>query len=336
MISNSWLFCSKRHDFESGWIYFGRRSYDPETGRFTTPDPLSYKDGPNLYTFAHNNPLSHKDLYGYYDRYEEHDHRSCTSFFHDIFHHIMSTIEWIGKNLIPLPGLRDVVESIGRWGTGGKLLQISERFTNHTQAYTVEGYKVPGHTLYYLNGVHNSFEEAKAAAQKISEKYGGVQVILLYNSTHGLMSDLLECILLKAGLISPPEKLIVKHMRQTLQNSPDETITVHAHSQGGLHLYNSARLLTKEERDQIQALTYGSGKIIPEDLFGKVMNYISKLDVVPLNDIANYVTAAIGNPGHVTFLPPSTYNPLKEHLFLGETYQNVVTDIADKFRGNKT
>ena len=63
-IPNPWYFSSKRHDSESGWVYFGRRYYDPATGRWTTPDPLGFADGPNLYAYVHNNPLTHFDLYG--------------------------------------------------------------------------------------------------------------------------------------------------------------------------------------------------------------------------------------------------------------------------------
>ncbi len=66
-IPNPWYFSSKRHDPETGWIYFGRRYYDPVTGRWTTPDPLGSADGPNLYAYVHNNPLTHFDLYGLYN-----------------------------------------------------------------------------------------------------------------------------------------------------------------------------------------------------------------------------------------------------------------------------
>ncbi len=49
---------------ETGWVYFGRRYYNPVTGRWTTSDPLGFTDGPNLYAYVHNNPLTHFDLYG--------------------------------------------------------------------------------------------------------------------------------------------------------------------------------------------------------------------------------------------------------------------------------
>ena len=59
-----WRFSSKRFDEESGFIYFGRRYYDPETGRWVTPDPIGREGGPNLYAYVLNSPLTHIDLYG--------------------------------------------------------------------------------------------------------------------------------------------------------------------------------------------------------------------------------------------------------------------------------
>lgn len=61
---NPWRFSSKRYDDETGFIYFGRRYYSAEIGRWVTPDPLGFDEGPNLYAYVLNNPLTHVDLYG--------------------------------------------------------------------------------------------------------------------------------------------------------------------------------------------------------------------------------------------------------------------------------
>jgi len=61
---NPWRFSSKIYDTETGLIYFGRRYYDPQTARWTSPDPTDYEDGPNLYSYVHNNPLTRFDEYG--------------------------------------------------------------------------------------------------------------------------------------------------------------------------------------------------------------------------------------------------------------------------------
>ncbi len=63
-IGNPWRFSSKRVDEETGLVYFGRRYYDPTTGRWLTADPSGYSDGPNLYAYVSNNPMIFFDLYG--------------------------------------------------------------------------------------------------------------------------------------------------------------------------------------------------------------------------------------------------------------------------------
>ncbi|MDE3046706.1 MAG: RHS repeat-associated core domain-containing protein, partial [Verrucomicrobiota bacterium] len=61
---NPWRFSSKRTDEGTGLVYYGRRFYMPELGRWLTPDPRGFTDGMNLYAFVHNDPLTHFDEYG--------------------------------------------------------------------------------------------------------------------------------------------------------------------------------------------------------------------------------------------------------------------------------
>jgi RHS repeat-associated protein len=63
-IGNPWRYKEKRVDEETGLIYFGFRYYDPDVRRWTSPDPLGFLDGPNLYAFLHNNPLTSFDQLG--------------------------------------------------------------------------------------------------------------------------------------------------------------------------------------------------------------------------------------------------------------------------------
>ncbi len=65
-INNPWQFSSKRLDEESGLVYYGRRYYDPQIGRWLTCDPMGFEDGLNLYAFVLNDPLIKYDLYGLY------------------------------------------------------------------------------------------------------------------------------------------------------------------------------------------------------------------------------------------------------------------------------
>ncbi|MGZ3732547.1 MAG: RHS repeat domain-containing protein, partial [Parachlamydiaceae bacterium] len=59
-----WRYAGKRADPETALVYFGKRYYDPKTLCWLTPDPLHHADGPNLYTYVHNNPLRYIDPNG--------------------------------------------------------------------------------------------------------------------------------------------------------------------------------------------------------------------------------------------------------------------------------
>ena len=69
---NPWRFSSKRTDEETGFVYFGRRYYDPSIGKWLTQDPLGLKAGPNLYAYVLNNPLTLVDQYGLIDSDTQH------------------------------------------------------------------------------------------------------------------------------------------------------------------------------------------------------------------------------------------------------------------------
>ncbi|MBI2174990.1 MAG: hypothetical protein HYU33_07320, partial [Candidatus Omnitrophica bacterium] len=62
-------FTGKMLDPESGLYYYGGRYYDPELGRFISPDPFvpqpSDPQSLNRYSYVENNPVNHVDPSGY-------------------------------------------------------------------------------------------------------------------------------------------------------------------------------------------------------------------------------------------------------------------------------
>jgi len=59
-----WRFASKRKDEQTKTLHFRCRDYHPGLGRWLTPDPLGFADGPNLYAYVQNNPLIFFDPWG--------------------------------------------------------------------------------------------------------------------------------------------------------------------------------------------------------------------------------------------------------------------------------
>lgn len=63
-VGNTLTFTSREWDAETGLLFFRARHYDPATGTFLQRDPLGYVDGPSLYTYAQNSPISRIDPFG--------------------------------------------------------------------------------------------------------------------------------------------------------------------------------------------------------------------------------------------------------------------------------
>lgn len=52
------------YDQHTGLVRFGARDYDPETGRWTTKDPIQFDGSVNLYGYTDNDPINWIDVLG--------------------------------------------------------------------------------------------------------------------------------------------------------------------------------------------------------------------------------------------------------------------------------
>jgi len=79
-------FTGKQLDAESGLLYYGGRYYDPELGRFISPDPfVARPDDPqnlNRYSYVENNPVNYIDPSGYASFWKK-----IGRFFKNLFRH---------------------------------------------------------------------------------------------------------------------------------------------------------------------------------------------------------------------------------------------------------
>lgn len=63
-INQAFRFSTKYQDQETGLVYFGRRYYSSNTGRFQGRDPKGEQGGRNLYAFTKNDPVNGYDYLG--------------------------------------------------------------------------------------------------------------------------------------------------------------------------------------------------------------------------------------------------------------------------------
>jgi RHS repeat-associated protein len=62
---NPWRFSTKLVEAGTGWLYYGFRWYDAETGRWVNRDPIEESGGVNLYGFVGNDGVGMVDVLGH-------------------------------------------------------------------------------------------------------------------------------------------------------------------------------------------------------------------------------------------------------------------------------
>lgn len=319
-----WRFSSKRIDKETGFVFFGRRYYHPQLGRWITQDPQGFADGPNLYAYVHNCPLNQIDYYGLWSFRQGFSNLSRMGF---------RTIEWTGANLLPIPYFRGFVESVGRWGAGGEFRGPSRYRFDTNEIISIQGIRMSHLTAVYCNGMFTSKAEAIKQAQNHSKAFGDIYVDLHYEKTEGLIMDLIGCGLRKLGLPNAFNRMSAGYYKDKLQDDPKHIFFTTVHSRGGIQIMNTGKFLTTSERAHIHVESYGSGTLIPNNYFGSAINNLSLVDIVPMTNPLAFIFGLVGSKDfNVNFLSPKSYSPLNAHLILESTYADEIKRRGDEFK----
>lgn len=273
---NPWRFSSKRIDSETAFIFFGRRYYIPQLGRWLTPDPLEEQGSANLYAFVSANPLNHIDLYGL--------SVERPSLFQKLAKAVGSLLKGVGDHLVPLPHIRDAISALGHRLKGGSRLNFRElcRNPHSTVGFVPAPRPENGVSVSYICGILNRPEDCAATADLISKQYGGAPVHFCYNSSEGLACDLLESFAQLIGIKTCVVETAAHMLRERIQAVGSEgKVHLHLHSQGGIIGYRALQQLTPAEKKLIHVTTYGTTKHIPSREVGSSLNVIAKNDPVP-------------------------------------------------------
>ncbi|MCP5505507.1 MAG: RHS repeat protein [Chlamydiales bacterium] len=299
---NPWRYQSKRKI--GGLINFGRRFYDPETGRWLSPDPKGFDEGPNLYQYLQNSPLLLFDLYG--EAVER-----------------IRDIEEMEKQL--------------KWDLDFER-QCGGPFSRNFTYYPDRDYSpIANHPIVrgekqigYIGGIGNPFEEHLENVKTLSRYAGDVPIHSTYNATHGFQNDVREA---KMGLNligTTPAALSFQRKAKFFANAPEDAVYFQvAHSQGAIHEVISQLMMPQEHRDRTVFLGIAPAMYMPKSLCRNTFHYQSMRDFIP------YLQKAFGvvdnNAAHVEVLRPHPEAPLFDHSFRSPTYKQFLVDHIDDY-----
>lgn len=350
---NPWRFAGKRVDPETGFIYFGRRYYEPATGRWMTPDPIGYDDGPNLYAYVKNRPLTVNDPYGLFgfDGFGE------TSFARSTFGqycfsavgYIGNCIELVATHFVPVPLVREFMQASGRL-MSGRGFTIEHSIGRGVNSYGHLGRDEPINKDGYwcriiiVGGICTTKEDMRLRALALSDSLEGVNVHYYASATDGCLIDLVKAGVRSFGIQLPADQNFADmayHLSDEV--GPQGTIYTKVHSQGGMVLDNFRDYSTLDGGSsssysrvakKMDVASFGSARILLDENYNSASNYISNRDIVPLvGNPRNYCQALVQKRNDVIFLK-SKGLPFLDHGWDTKTYQDANKLIDNEIRGN--
>ncbi|MES2122638.1 MAG: RHS repeat-associated core domain-containing protein [Chlamydiota bacterium] len=338
---NPWQFCSKR--CEENLVFFGLRFYDPSLGRWLTPDPSGFAEGPNLYLYALNNPTNRLDLFGL---------KSIDSYtwYTDPDAKIDIQIEKIyssptARDLIhckgTIDGVRvDFIVACGHWEklkyTAEELNEGKINIYDHIHELMPKEGSMVG-LITAQNGINTSFNEFRRSCKGLMrENKEGSLFVGLYNRTEGFVRDLFRVMDERKG-VETSAVLTTRHflenMGERLQQMCPGTLSMHfSHSEGGMIAYLALKGMNPDSKMVIQrqliSFSLGAAHPVPKEFCHKAENYYSKKDYItgrfgkehmndPAYDIqwADCSSSITQRTGYIA-----------DHAMLGNTYGSLIED----------
>ncbi|GAB4230498.1 MAG: hypothetical protein Tsb0021_08580 [Chlamydiales bacterium] len=266
---NPWRFQSKRVDPETGLIYFGRRYYAPDQGRWISQDPLSYEDGPNLYAYVKNNPLIYIDEYGLF------------------------------RLPLPLPMQINVPPSVSRpfldatWSYRHLKKEERQRLyrnepinAGEVRVITIEGRKDPNKLYLVTNGIGTPLGYALESAHRLSKLLGGIEMVLIYNPTNGVINDTRRALnSLDFHNMSRAAEKIAEVAQNYIRNNLFGHVIIFPHSEGAINTREALiSFENPEHRQQVSVIGIATAAYIDKDLCRRAVHINCKNDIVPYFD----------------------------------------------------
>ena len=331
---NPWRFCSKRH--EEGLIFFGSRFYDPSLGRWLTPDPADFADGPNLYLFVANTPLNRLDLFGLFS--EPHFDQQ-----------FRIEVPIANITLPSVTGLLNCKVFIGEVKLDSILIGL-QRYQLHfspeelkagrvnlldhfTEIVPKEGMVISLVTA--QNGIRTKIKDFSQMSRSIMKKIPETPLFIgLHNPTEGLVRDLGrvsdEQRQIETRAVATKRQFLVALSEQLGKVNP-QALWLHIdHSEAGALTHRAIEGMTEDQKTTLQShlftLAFGPALPISNEFVLDAVNIYSKKDHITKRFAAPFITDPLY---HIEIVPcVSKWSKrnlfIADHAFMGKTYQKAL------------
>ena len=271
VVGNPWRFSSKRLDDEMGLLFYGRRYYDPGLGRWVTPDPKGFADGPNLYAFVKNNPLTLFDLYGLSTE------RDSSSIFNRTANRVR---KWYRGPRKAEKRSQSPERDHEDWSPSKGAI------TRPENGVVGRGEVSDKQRVTFVNGIMNDRDEYIKHAERISGYHGNVNVHYTGDPSKGLFKDLVASMGLDSGRVTDGVRALTANWRARIGEmggvDGGGNILHYAHSKGCLTTRLAAKQLSSKEQGMIDVIAFGPPIPIERGVFSSAQNYVLPMDPVTI------------------------------------------------------
>lgn len=285
---NPWRFSSKRKDPHTHWICFGRRDYDPTLGRWMTPDPQGFEDGPNLYAYVHNNPLTHIDLWGLFSHSgnwvrrgdnwvnKSRSEKSYRNQRYNPFRSFGRALSY-GRHL-PVPIARKAFSLAGNFFQGFGFKYHEEYTHSHSNFSIVNPNGLP-YNLCFNVGQATAEVDGKEQVAEVGALFNATTSNLHYYSTRGFGLDTIHTAILKSGLL---DRRIMQWIDHTVTEHIPGKIRLEICWSGGAEVvYQALKYLRTEVKKNLYIVTLGGARMIVDKGLAGQSNIVDVKDPIP-------------------------------------------------------
>ena len=306
-VAQSMCWHSKSQD-PTGLIWMGARYYDPQGGRFISPDPIGYPINIDLYAYAGGDPINNYDP----------DGRFASS--------VYQTVKSSSFNPSILCGFAG--QAANRCFNDPEVTfcdSFENIFSERSFRYDLSDSGArplpPGMGIGFVNGMLNFSLDSRKNAEYLSELSGDYNISCVYNATHGTGVDFIECLMGYNYIATAPVRMLHSQWDDFFANNGNDAYFLQkVHSQGALHTRNALYSYNHERRSRIFVVAIAPAAYIPKEICGDVVHYRAESSRDPITIPG--VTGLTSARGTIITLKSSPDAPLHDHAFTSPTFRD--------------